>query len=231
MRNRTTVHKTAPSESHERHHKVESTTPLLCHWDDLPDWQKDNHYITSGYVRETLSFRKCFHSLVYIHNETGNIYSHLIPSLMSLISIFLAVDYLVPRFPTTSWADHAALICFATGCVACLGMSGLYHCLKCHSIKVAGFGNKLDYLGIVILIEASMISMIYYGLFEDTTLRLVFWALTSGLGVVCAIISLADKFRTPDWRPFRAAMFVAYGLSGILPIFAGIYIYGVSGPI
>lgn len=202
---------------------------LLSLYDELPDWQKDNHYILSGYVRETLSFKKTFKSLGYLHNETVNIYSHLVPSLAVLVAILtFAIEELLPVYPTTTWRDHAAIQCFWAGVVLCLGMSGTFHTLKNHSDRVARFGNKLDYLGIVILIATSMFSLIYFGMIDRPDYQWTFWAITGALGCVCATVSLVDQFRTPQWRPFRASMFVAYGLSGVLPVAAGYYVYGVS---
>lgn len=36
------------------------------------------------------------------------------------------------------------------------------------------------------------------------------------------------NFRTPQWRPFRAGMFVAMGLSAGLPVIHGILLFGVA---
>lgn len=199
----------------------------LVSWNELFDWQKDNHYIHSGYVRATNSIRASLASLLYLHNETGNIYSHLIPSLLYLFVTLATLDYFIPVFDSTSWKDHAFIITFCIGCISCLGLSSTFHCLKSHSSTVMAFGNKLDYLGIVILIETSMIPMIYYGLYGFTHLQQLFWSLTSTFGIICATVSLKDKFRTPDWRSFRASMFVAYGLCGVLPIISGIFVLGL----
>lgn len=38
-------------------------------------------------------------------------------------------------------------------------------------------------------------------------------------------VSWLEHFRTPAWRPFRALMFVALGLSGIVPVIHGLSIY------
>uniref|UniRef100_A0A060T8J4 ARAD1D11902p n=1 Tax=Blastobotrys adeninivorans TaxID=409370 RepID=A0A060T8J4_BLAAD len=213
----------------------QSKKALTVHWDDLPEWQKDNHYIISGYVPETSSLWKCIHSLSYVHNETGNIYTHLLPGLVLLAALILggtvASEYylsLVPEYLSTSWRDHAAFTIFVAGCATCLGMSGVFHCLKSHSEVVASFGNKLDYFGIVVLIQASMVSMIYYGLYDHPKLQSTFWGFTSVLGLGCTIASLSDRFRTPEWRPYRATMFVLYGLSGVLPVVAGVMVLGFA---
>lgn len=36
------------------------------------------------------------------------------------------------------------------------------------------------------------------------------------------------RFRTPEWRPLRAASFVAMGLSAVVPVLHGVRIYGVA---
>lgn len=48
------------------------------------------------------------------------------------------------------------------------------------------------------------------------------------MAVGCAAVSIFEKFRTPAWRPYRAGMFVAMGLSAVFPIFHGVEIYGVA---
>ena len=42
------------------------------------------------------------------------------------------------------------------------------------------------------------------------------------------MVSIVERFRTPAWRPYRAGMFVAQGLSGIVPLLHGIELYGMS---
>jgi adiponectin receptor len=53
----------------------------LIGWDDLPDWSKDNEYIHAGFRPISNSYWKCFQSCFYAHNETGNIYTHLLATL------------------------------------------------------------------------------------------------------------------------------------------------------
>ncbi|RDW76178.1 hypothetical protein BP5796_06999 [Coleophoma crateriformis] len=54
---------------------------LLISWEDLPDWAKDNEYMHSGFRPISNSYSECFKSLGYLHNETGNIYSHLLATI------------------------------------------------------------------------------------------------------------------------------------------------------
>lgn len=63
---------------------------VLRKWDEIPAWQRDNEYILSGYREPTASFARCFQSLARLHNETVNIYTHLIgAAFFSLTPIYL----------------------------------------------------------------------------------------------------------------------------------------------
>ncbi|KAK9477804.1 hemolysin-III related-domain-containing protein [Lipomyces japonicus] len=191
-------------------------------WDELPAWRQDNHFITSGYRRETFSFRQCASSLLYLHNESVNIYSHLIGSLFFLIVLGITLNIFLPRYDSTSASDFVVFVIFFIGAVLCLGMSSTYHCLNCHSESVAKFGNRLDYLGIIFLIIGSFVPAIFYGLHPIPHYMPIFLALVCGLGTICTVLTLRHEFALPKWRPFRALMFVVFGLSGVIPMtFAG----------
>lgn len=209
---------------------VGSTKPRLCNWEELPEWQKDNHYIETGYVRETNSFKRCFESLGYLHNETVNIYSHLVPGMSFLLLLVVSVVYFFPIeiYESTSVVDLVIIGLFLLGLSACLTLSSIFHCLKSHSLKVSVLGNKLDYLGIVILIVTSMVGIIYYSFVDAKATGLFFITVTLIFGTMCGYVSLKEKFRRPELRGIRAAMFVAFGLSSVFPILYGIAKYGVE---
>lgn len=223
----------------------------LVTWDQLPDWQKDNHYIISGYVPQTDSYKKCVSSLSYIHNETVNIYTHLVPSLVAIVMLVTLmlfvlfysfeivtgkdIEYLQSLNSGTDsdrfWLvlpDSAAFSIFGFGVASCLGLSATFHTLKSHSHPVSTFGNQLDYLGIVVLIVTSMVSIINYSFMEYPVYRIFFWSLTGVLGSICATVSLKSRFRIPEWRTFRASMFVLFGLSGVFPVITQLYVLGFS---
>lgn len=42
------------------------------------------------------------------------------------------------------------------------------------------------------------------------------------------VVVLFPRFRTPAWRPFRASMFVAMGLSALFPVLHGVKTFGVA---
>lgn len=226
---------------------------LLCHWDSLPEWRRDNHFIHSGYVRETNSLKRSLHSLTYLHNETVNIYTHLIPSSsvilgLSALPIILGLGLFfedeittaetaannllhkyIQFYLSTDVTDAISAGIFLLGVATCMGLSAIYHTLTSHSHAVASFGNQLDYLGIVVLIVASMVTLTHYSFIDQSILfRSAFWSITGVLGTICAVVSVKPSFRTPEWRPFRASMFVAFGFSGVVPLLASCYLFGTD---
>lgn len=207
---------------------VKRTTVRTVHWDNLPHWLRDNQHIHSGYRPASSSFAKSFHSLTYIHNETVNIYSHLLPALLSIPLAFSIKNAISARYDTANQADIIAFSCFFAGAAFCLGMSSLYHTISNHSPLVAYIGNACDYVGIVGLIAGSFIPSIYYGFYCNPIFQRVYWSMISLLGIGCATVSTIPRFRTPTWRPFRATMFVAMGLSAVFPIIHGLAAFGFS---
>jgi adiponectin receptor len=107
-------------------------------------------------------------------------------------------------------------------------MSAAYHTISNHSPAVAKFGNQLDYLGIIILIVGSFLPTIYYGFLCYPFLTNAYWGMMISFGSACAFITFNPRFRTPKYRPFRAAMFVALGGAGVIPVLHGVSLFGVA---
>lgn len=139
---------------------------LLIHWDELPPWRRDNAFIHTSYRRITPSYTHALRSLFYLHNESVNIWSHLLGCAIFAASSAYIYAVARPRYLAhANAADVAVFGCFFGGAMVCLGMSATYHGLVDHSEHVAKWGNKLDYTGIVALIVGSYVPALYYGFF------------------------------------------------------------------
>jgi adiponectin receptor len=125
--------------------KISQTLTIL--YTDLPPWQRDNIHIHSGYRPASNSYRTSLASLTHLHNETVNIYTHFVGALLALCTGVYAYGTLRPRYEMATHQDVGVFACFFGGAVGCLGMSAAYHTISNHSDLVAGWGNKLDYLG------------------------------------------------------------------------------------
>ncbi|KAK2841580.1 hypothetical protein FQN49_006119 [Arthroderma sp. PD_2] len=207
---------------------VEESWRTTVHWDALPHWLQDNHHIHSGYRPASASFLRSFHSLTYLHNETVNIYTHLLPALLTIPISIALYQTISPRYHTATTGDVIAFSCFFAGAAFCLGMSALYHTISNHSPWVAYIGNACDYLGIVGLITGSFIPSVYYGFYCMPNLQRLYWGMIVLLGAGCAAVATVPRFRAPALRPFRAAMFVALGLSAIFPVTHGVIAFGFN---
>lgn len=202
---------------------VDNSKDRLHFYHELDTWQQDNHYIRSGYVKQTNSFWKSIKSLSYLHNETVNIYSHLLPSTVILLSIWYYVNNILVIYDNYLgiW-EKINFFQFGMACTFCLFMSSSYHCLKNHSLPVQKFGHKMDYFGIVILITCSLISIVLFAYYDEPFIRDALCLIFLVLGTICTIMTLHPKFATNTYRPIRSLVFILFGLSGILPIVVGI---------
>ena len=198
----------------------------LLHWNHLPQWQRGNNHIHTGYRPASSSVLVSLRSLFYLHNETVNIYTHLLPSLAAIPFSIRLYQGLSSRYATATHTDMIAFGCFFAGAAFCLGMSATYHTISNHSPLVAGIGNAFDYVGIVGLITGSFIPSMYYVFYCHPHLQWAYWGMISGIGLGCAAVSIIPRFRTPEWRATRATMFVGLGLSAVFPVSHGLWLFG-----
>ncbi|KAK0896367.1 hypothetical protein LTR02_011285 [Friedmanniomyces endolithicus] len=201
-----------------------ATEALTVLWDDIPTWLQDSHYIHSGYRPASNSYRKSLASLTYLHNETVNIWTHLVGACLAATAGTLLYTLVRPRYEMVTGEHVAVFARYFLGAVACLGMSATYHLICNHSEAVAKFGNRLDYMGIIFLIWGSFIPSLYYGF--DAELRKLYWSMITTIAAGTLAVVMLPQFRSPEWRPFRAFMFVAMGLSAVIPVVHGLQLYG-----
>lgn len=127
--------------------KPKPNHPLLS-WDDLPLWTQDNSYIRTGYRPVSDSYTSSILSCFYVHNETGNIYSHLIATLwMTALPIFY-YPYAKRHYANAGTDDGVVFGLFFLGGALCFGLSTGYHILSNHSRAVHDVYHRLDLLGI-----------------------------------------------------------------------------------
>lgn len=160
--------------------KAKARGALTVLWNEIPAWLQDNHYIHSGYRPPSGSYRKSLSSIGYLHNESVNIWTHLIGAMLAAVAGVVMHYAIRPRLAMATGEDVMVFACFFLGAVGCLGMSATYHTLSNHSEAVAKFGNRLDYMGIVLLIWGSFIPSIYYGFSAEPALRRTYWTMVRG---------------------------------------------------
>lgn len=89
-------------------------------WENLPKWMQSDPYIRRGYRRQYNSFSACLQSLFYLHNETVNIWSHLLPTLGYFLTL-IRTDYSILHSGVQiSATDNAAVQSYVVASVVCL---------------------------------------------------------------------------------------------------------------
>ena len=127
-----------------------STKPSkgLISWDKLPDWAKDNEYIHTGYRRISFSHLESFRSCFSVHNETGNIYSHLLAMLWMVFLPVVFYPYAKEHYSSADRDDWTVFGLFFLGGALCFGLSTSYHTFSNHSHEVHNVWLRLDLFGI-----------------------------------------------------------------------------------
>ncbi|KAG0228488.1 hemolysin-III related-domain-containing protein [Mortierella sp. GBAus27b] len=197
-----------------------------CSWVDLPQWMRDNPAIITGYRRATNSYRKCLRSLWYLHNESVNIWSHLLGAIAFVIIAPVAYYKILVVLDAVQWTDITVLFAFLVGAIICLTMSASFHTFCCHSEKASSQWVRCDYLGIIFLIVGSCYPAIFYGFYCHTKWQIVYISLITTLGAATIIGVMRPKFQVPQFRWVRSVLFLALGLSGLCPIIHSIVLYG-----
>lgn len=173
---------------------AETTRLTLLEIKDLPAWCDPNPFILSGYRPESGSWRASLTSWTYPHNETGNIYSHLLPAiLLALVlgqgSLF---EYLRMRHgDALSDVDVLVLGVQLLSGIACLLTSTLYHTCLNHSECVARRWLQMDYIGIITLILGNFVSGLHFGFYCKPSLKYFYW------GVVRLSLPLSNPPQYP----------------------------------
>lgn len=165
----------------ERHVIHLGQRPLLCAYEELPLWYKEseNEYIRHGYRPELQSTWACLSSWTYVHNESFNIYSHLIAALSFLVGLFIMDRLMVWRYPAATIVDRAVFAFFVSAGVGAFTLSFLYHTFTCHSLRFSTLWLQLDFVGIVTLTLGGFISGIYVGFYCDPALQKIYWSMVS----------------------------------------------------
>ncbi|KAL5344257.1 hypothetical protein ACLOAV_010761 [Pseudogymnoascus australis] len=204
--------------------------PVLLSFYDMPEWfrRESNQWILYGYRPISGSVHASFCSWFYIHNESVNIYSHLIPAVFFLLGEWYIQQYLASRYSGVTSADFIAFSIFMLTAATCLSLSATYHTLINHSQNVEHLCLRLDMLGVVIFILGDLALGIYMIFWCQHFPRNIYWSLIGVFGTSTIFMTMNPKFQGSKYRLFRALMFVATGLSGVAPLIHGLIVFGMS---
>lgn len=121
---------------------------------------RGNPYVTHGYRASIPSMPFVARSLFQLHNETFNIWSHLLGAVyfagLTVLAVVRAAleeqDEVLHRVTVIFFTVGATLLCTA---------SAVFHAVSCHSREVYELTAKLDYSGITLMILFSFFPIMH----------------------------------------------------------------------
>jgi adiponectin receptor len=148
---------------------------FVRHYMDMPILQTidkmapcfHREHIHEGY-RMNYSLSHAFLSLFTLHNETMNIWSHLIAFICALIAGFMiALEFQTEAVDMT---ERVLIGIYISSAAMCMLLSTLYHWFSCMSEDHFYSLLSLDLTGIACLIAGSYFPGTYYGMYNHISL-------------------------------------------------------------
>jgi adiponectin receptor len=219
------VSQTGPSPS-KSSAPSETSKPQLCNFEKLPKWYQENPYIRTAYRPVSNSSQACIYSLTYLHNETLNIYTHLVPAVVLALVLPTLQINISQLYVAAPWIDRFMLTLTPMAALGTLSLSSTYHTLMNHSALVSSSCLLLDYAGILGLILASFVSGIYVGFYDSAFHRYLYWGMILTLLIITCVLVMHPRLQGPLYRSHRTTAFILTALSGLAPVIHGCVHYG-----
>jgi len=187
---------------------------VLLRYNECPKYLLHNEYVMTGY-RVNYSLKKCILSIFKYHNETLNIWTHLLGFLLFFI---LAVVTPAAMFDHPSVWDVFIFSIFTLSAQIQMLGSAIFHIFHCYSERWYSWLAKLDYCGITIMIVGSYYPPLYYGFACFQPWRIAYMTIITVVGFIGLIMSVIPVFATPRFRTLRTGFFLVFGLFAVIPL-------------
>ncbi|XP_028825816.1 progestin and adipoQ receptor family member 4 [Denticeps clupeoides] len=182
--------------------------PRLLDFKNSPPHLQFNRYVLSGY-RPVSTFQECLRSLFYVHNESGNIYTHGIPFVCFLLLMPLSIP----------WSQKDAGWICVVHYMACLSPtvgSVLYHLFMNHKGGPAIYDIllSLDMFGVCLVNTLGALPIVHITLLCFPVYRCAATAAylsLSGYGIYSAVTARSNvrRLRAFAWQAlFRFFLFL-----------------------
>lgn len=199
-------------ESHENYTKFDND---YLDFHQVSDWAKDNKYIKSYYRKTNENWKYYFKSIFKWHNETINIWTHLLGFFGVLCSnIYINIYYDVGKYKSQDFCINIFTCCM----MFCYLFSSIMHLFYPKNEKICSKTQFLDYTGINILIASTFATFIYYAFYCERTIQIIYYSIILSISIIILPISKMKIFLMNKYRWIRPTVFTIYGSSFIVPI-------------
>lgn len=177
--------------------------------------------MTNRGYRCKLSFKECLLSIFRYHNETGNIWSHLIGAIIFASTSLLWMTGNITLHETNAFSWFILYTCFM--CYTFIG-SVIYHTFYCHSPHMMVWVLRVDYSGISAAIAGSQLFPIFLAYSCAPFWQTLYASSCSILGLVGVVCSFFPFFHSNHFQYFRLGVYSGTALSGFVPLFHSYFI-------
>jgi len=200
------------------------TSFCLCNFEETPDFLRNNPFIKTHY-RKYFSFKMCLKSIFKLHNETVNIWTHLLPIFAFFVLIFYTIYVVVGQHNTGANAqnilDMIIIIIYLGMAINCFFCSTMYHTVNCHSKKIWTIALRCDVSAISGLIGSSILPALYFNLYCYVVWQIVYISSISLFALV-GMIFPCMPFKSPRalkvFGIVRTVLLLMMVLSALIPI-------------
>jgi len=179
------VKKTTDTKSSNHHRnsdqaRTSSSGHKLYTIKEVPLYLRFNPNIITGY-RKNLSITQCIASLFRLHNQSVNIWTHLLAFFMYF---GLSIHTLLSAMPRTH--KYVFLVLTTTSQYGFLS-STVYHTFLCHSEKFCTSALRFDYSGLSAIIVGTFYPPLFYAFYCFPFERNLYLMIETAMGI-CGIL-------------------------------------------
>lgn len=188
----------------------------LINYEQLPVLWRNNEHILSGYrFIPKERWGSLLKSTFQIHNETGNIMTHLIGALIVLPLFWPSKE----RFDDQATPmDRMVQTIYLGAALKCLLLSVSWHVMSgCADACLFERFACVDYTGIAWLVAASVWTLVYNQFYCQPNLAMVYSLTTFVVGLVGAVVPWASWFNERRNKPLRIAVFLTMCFTALAP--------------
>ena len=184
--------------------------------DEAPSFLVDSPHLRHGYRLHHESIADCVLSLFTLHNETLNVWSHLVAAVYcGLLFSDLHFDGEV----SGSFAHQMDLLMVSIATAASVFtfiLSAVFHLFCCMSADAHRTLLILDLLGVLSIILSFYFSGLYFGFYFHPAICLAYMLSVAAMSALAVAAAVVPWMRAN--RPLRSLIFALLAASGFLPM-------------
>lgn len=198
----------------------------LIQYEHLPAFFRNNEHILSGYRFIPIrNWQALLRSTFQIHNETGNIHTHLF-GLVAIVPLFWPSKGLDDQ---TTPMDRLVQTVYLLAAAKCLLLSVSWHVMAgCSDRKWFEAFACVDYTGIAWLVAASIWTIVYNCFYCQPNLALAYSFTTLLVGFAGAILPWQSWFNERQNKHWRIAIFLTMCFTALAPFSHAAFQHGLA---